>query len=200
MVDKNIRLNYSKLKMLVCIDHESTHEESRMSTIEEIAAKGEILVDLRTSFPSEKVADIGNFRSPLYYYGLLTMCGIRGDMIKICISNHCVREQYFGFLRDYYQKQSSTDLHYLSVMFTNLAYNGDMKRYPDIEHSYILELKYTPRMATDSELEVQAKEGRQQLLQYSKDRIAQKLAARTTLHRVLFQFQGWDMVKCEEIQ
>lgn len=27
-----------------------------MSTIEEIAAKGEILVDLHTSFPSEKIA------------------------------------------------------------------------------------------------------------------------------------------------
>ena len=41
--------------MLARIDHDQTHEGSRMSTIEEIAAKGEILVDLHTSFPSEKV-------------------------------------------------------------------------------------------------------------------------------------------------
>ena len=58
MVDKNIRTDYSKLKMLARIDHDNTHEGSRMSTIEEIAAKGEILVDLHTSFPSEKIADI----------------------------------------------------------------------------------------------------------------------------------------------
>lgn len=79
MVDKNIRTDYSKLKMLARIDHDSTREGSRMGTIEEIAGKGEILVDLHTSFPSEKIADIDNFRSLLYYYGLLTMCGTRGD-------------------------------------------------------------------------------------------------------------------------
>ena len=107
MVDKNIRTDYSKLKMLARIDHDNTHEGSRMSTIEEIAAKGEILVDLHTSFPSEKIADIENFRSLLYYYGLLTMCGTRGDRLKMCIPNNCVREQYLGFLRDYYQQALS---------------------------------------------------------------------------------------------
>ena len=98
MVDKNIRTDYSKLKMLARIDHDNTHEGSRMSTIEEIAAKGEILVDLHTSFPSEKIADIENFRSLLYYYGLLTMCGTRGDRLKMCIPNNCVREQYLRIL------------------------------------------------------------------------------------------------------
>lgn len=124
MVDKNIRTDYSKLKMLARIDPDSTHEGNRMSTIEEIAAKGEILVNLHTSFPAERVTDIDNFRSLLYYYGLLTICGTHGDLLKMCIPNHCVREQYFGFLRDYYQRQSSIDLHYLNVMLTNLAYDG----------------------------------------------------------------------------
>lgn len=261
MVDKNIRTDYSKLKMLARIDHDSSLEGSRMSTIEEIAAKGEILVDLHTSFPAEKVTDIDNFRSLLYYYGLLTICGTRGDLLKMCIPNNCVREQYFGFLRDYYQKQSSIDLHYLNVMLTDLAYDGqwkpffesialayrenssvrdamegernlqgflkaylalasyylvepelemnygycdffllpDKKRYPDIGHSYILELKYAGRTTTDTELETQAEEGRRQLLQYSKDKIALQLAKDTTLHLILLQFRGWDLVKCEEI-
>lgn len=261
MVDKNIRTDYSKLKMLARIDHDSAREGSRMSTIEEIAAKGEILIQLRTSFPAERVADIDNFRSLLYYYGLLTMCGTRGDLIRMCIPNHCVREQYFGFLRDYYQKHSSIDLHYLNVMLADLAYDGvwkpffeslarayrenssvrdsiegernlqgflkaylalasyylvqpelemnygycdffllpDKQRYPDVEHSYILELKYSPRTATAAELESQAEEGRRQLLQYSKDKIARKLAEGTTLHCLLLQFQGWDMVRYEEL-
>ena len=205
--------------------------------------------------------DIDNFRSLLYYYGLLTICGTRGDMLRMCIPNHCVREQYFGFLRDYYQRQSSVDLHYLNVMLTDLAYDGhwqpffeaiarayrenssvrdamegernlqgflkaylalasyylmepelemnygycdffllpDKQRYLDINHSYILELKYAARTATDAELEVQAEEGRRQLLQYSKDKIARRLAEGTTLHCLLLQFRGWDMVRCEEI-
>lgn len=261
MVDKNIRTDYSKLKMLARIDHDGTYEGNRMSTIEEIAAKREILVNLHTSFPAEKVADIDNFRSLLYYYGLLTMCGTRGDMIRMCIPNHCVREQYFGFLREYYQKHSSIDLHYLNVMLTDLAYDGqwkpffesvarmyrenssvrdgmegernlqgflkaylalvpyylvepelemnygycdffllpDKQRYPDIKHSYIIELKYAARTATDAELSAQAEEGCHQLLQYSKDKIARQLANGTTLHRLLIQFRGWDMVKYEEI-
>ena len=100
MADKNIRTDYSKLKMLARIDRDSVQEENRMGTIEEIAAKGEILVDLHTSFPAEWVTDIDNFRSLLYYYGLLTMCCTRGDRLRMCIPNNCVREQYFGFLRE----------------------------------------------------------------------------------------------------
>lgn len=261
MVDKNIRTDYSKLKMLARIDHDSSQEGSRMSTIEEIAAKGEILVDLHTSFPAEKVTDIDNFRSLLYYYGLLTMCGTHGNRLKMCIPNNCVREQYFGFLRDYYQQFHTINLSHLKDLIDDFAYDGqwkpffesialayrenssvrdamegernlqgflkaylalasyylvepelemnygycdffllpDKKRYPDIGHSYILELKYAARTATDTELETQAEEGRRQLLQYSKDKIALQLAQDTTLHLILLQFRGWDLVKCEEI-
>ena len=247
--------------MLERIDHENTLVGSRMSTIEEIAAKGEILVDLHTSFPSEKIADIENFRSLLYYYGLLTMCGTRGDRLKMCIPNNCVREQYLGFLRDYYQQAHTLNLSHLKDLIDDFAFDGhwqpffetiarayrenssirdaiegernlqgflkaylaiasyylvqpelemnygycdffllpDKMRYSDIEHSYILELKYATRTATNAELEAQAEEGRQQLLRYSKDKVVQKLATGTTLHLLLIQFQGWDMVKCEEI-
>ena len=261
MVDKNIRTDYSKLKMLARIDHDCSQEGSRMSTIEEIAAKGEILVDLHTSFPAEKVTDIDNFRSLLYYYGLLTMCGTHGNRLKMCIPNNCVREQYFGFLRDYYQQFHTINLSHLKDLIDDLAYDGqwkpffesialayrenssvrdamegernlqgflkaylalasyylvepelemnygycdffllpDKKRYPDIGHSYILELKYAGRTTTDTELETQAEEGRRQLLQYSKDKIALQLAKDTTLHLILLQFRGWDLIKCEEI-
>lgn len=261
MVDKNIRTDYSKLKMLARIDHDSSQEGGRMSTIEEIAAKGEILVDLHTSFPAERVTDIDNFRSLLYYYGLLTMCGTRGDRIRMCIPNNCVREQYFGFLRDYYQQYHAINLSHLKDLIDDFAYDGswkpffesiahayrenssvrdaiegernlqgflkaylalasyylmepelemnygycdffllpDKQRYPDVQHSYILELKYSPRTATDAELEAQAEEGRRQLLQYSEDKVAQRLAEGTTLHRVLLQFRGWDMVRYEEV-
>lgn len=262
MVDKNIRTDYSKLKMLARIDSDMTRESNRMGTIEEIAAQGEILVNLHTSFPAERVTDIDNFRSLLYYYGLLTMCGTRGDMIRMCIPNNCVREQYFGFLRDYYQRYSSIDLHYLNVMLADLAYDGEWKpffetvaqsyrensavrdtiegernlqgflkaylalasyylmepelemnygycdffllpdkqRYPDIAHSYILELKYAARTATDRELETQAEEGHRQLLQYSQDKVARRLVDGTKLHLVLLQFRGWEMVRCEEVE
>ena len=222
---------------------------------------GEILVNLHTSFPAERIVDIDNFRSLLYYYGLLTICGTRGDRLRMCIPNHCVREQYFGFLRDYYQQIHPLNLSHLKDQIDDLVYDGhwkpffesiagayhenssirdgmegernlqgflkaylalasyylvepelemnygycdffllpDKQRYPDIEHSYILELKYAARTATDAELAAQAEEGRRQLHQYSEDKIARQLAKGTTLHRLLLQFRGWEMLRCEEI-
>lgn len=260
MVDKNIRTDYSKLKMLARLDHETKHEGIRMSTIEEIAAKGEILVRLQTSFPAERVADMENFRSLLYYYGMLTICGIQGDRLRMCIPNQCVREQYYGFLRDYYQQQNNIDVHYLSDAFDDAAYDGnwkplidfiaqsykanssvrntiegehhlqgfikaylaltnyyllqpelemnygycdffllpDKKHFPDISHSYILEVKYAPRTATEAELEAQAAAGRKQLEQYAQDQKALYMAEGTTLHKVLIQFKGWELVRSEE--
>lgn len=65
--------------------------------------------------------------------------------------------------------------------------------------SYILELKYAGRTATDDEIEKQGVEGRKQLLQYREDKKAKHLAERTTLHSILIQFQEWDMTRCEEI-
>lgn len=260
MVDKNIRTDYSKLRMLARLDHETKHEGMRMSTIEEIAAKGEILVRLQTSFPAERVADMENFRSLLYYYGMLTICGTQGDRLRMCIPNQCVREQYYGFLRDYYQQKSNIDVHYLSDAFDDAAYDGNWKpltdfiaqsykanssmrntiegehhlqgfikaylaltnyyllqpelemnygycdffllpnkkHFPDIRHSYILEVKYAPRTATEAELEAQAAEGRKQLEQYAQDKKALCLAQGTLLHKVLIQFKGWELVRSEE--
>lgn len=261
MVDKNIRTDYSKLKMLARIDHDCSLENTRMSTIEEIAAQEEILVDLRTSFPAEKVTDIENFRSLLYYYGLLTICGTRGNRLKMCIPNNCVREQYLGFLRDYYQQNHELNLSYLKDLIDDMVFDGkwkpffefiakaywensavrdsiegernlqgflkaylalatyylvepelemnygfcdffllpDKMRFPDIEHSYIIELKYAPRTASDAELSKQIEEGKKQLRQYREDKKANFLAEGTRLHSLLIQFQGWEMVRCEEI-
>lgn len=261
MVDKNIRTDYSKLRMLARIDHDCSLENTRMSTIEEIAAQEEILVDLRTSFPAEKVTDIENFRSLLYYYGLLTICGTRGNRLRMCIPNNCVREQYLGFLRDYYQQSHELNLSYLKDLIDDLVFDGnwktffefiakayrensavrdaiegernlqgflkaylalatyylvepelemnygfcdffllpDKKRFPDIAHSYILELKYAARTANEAELEKQVREGRNQLLQYREDKMAKSLAEGTSLHSILIQFQGWEMIRCEEI-
>lgn len=73
------------------------------------------------------------------------------------------------------------------------------KCYPDVEHCYIIELKNASRKATDKVLEVQAEEGRNQLLPNREDKAVRCLAGGTTLHRLLLQFRGWDLVRCEEV-
>ena len=124
MVDKNIRTDYKKLKMLADIDR-GNQRENRMSVIEEIAATGSVLMNLKTSFPAEYVTDDNNFRSLLYYYGLLTMHKSVGPWMEMVIPNHCVREQYWSFIRDYFERSAPMDVIAFQQEMMLMTYEGD---------------------------------------------------------------------------
>ena len=124
MVDKNIRTDYKKLKMLADIDR-GNQRENRMSVIEEITATGSVLMNLRTSFPAEYVTDDDNFRSLIYYYGLLTMGARYGDMLKMVIPNNCVKEQYWAFMRDYFKRSFDVDLSALKREMMAMSLEGN---------------------------------------------------------------------------
>ena len=259
MVDKNIRTDYKKLKMLADIDR-GNQRENRMSVIEEIAATGTVTMTLKTSFPAEYVTDDSNFRSLLYYYGLLTMDSEEWGQLKMVIPNNCVKEQYWSFMRDYFQRSMTMDLSALESCLFRLAKDGDWQtliqyiasaykanssirdsilgehnlqgffkaylalnnlylvepeielnygysdflllpdkvRYPEIAHSYILELKYVPSTASDTQVAEKSQEADQQLVQYSQDKIVKRLCADTQLHLLKVVFRGSEMVVREE--
>jgi hypothetical protein len=68
-----------------------------------------------------------NYRSLLYYYGLLTISGVRGNRLKMCIPNNSVREQYFGFMREYYQQRYELNFSDLAEWIDALALDGDWR-------------------------------------------------------------------------
>ena len=258
MVDKNIRTDYKKLKMLADIDR-GNQREDRMSVIEEIAATGTVTMTLKTSFPAEYVTDDSNFRSLLYYYGLLTMDREEWGELKMVIPNNCVKEQYWAFMRDYFQRSEEVDLTALRNSLRGLAKDGDWQtlirqiaaaykatssirdsilgehnlqgffkaylalnnlylvepeielnygysdflllpdkiRYPEIAHSYILELKYVNPAASDAQVDEKSREADGQLAKYSQDNIVKRLCAGTQLHLLKVVFRGGEMVVCE---
>ena len=260
MVDMNIRTDYKKLQMLADID-KGNLKEKRMSVIEEIAATGSIVMNLRTSFPAESVTDDNNFRSLLYYYGLLTMGSRVLDELKMVIPNNCIKEQYWSFMRDYFNRSVDVDLSGLKSDFRTLALNGewqpfitriaeayrenssvrdsilgehnlqgffkaylalntlylvepeielsygfgdflllpDKARYPEISHSYILELKYVKPTATDAEVEAKSMEADGQLQKYANDKIVKRLCSGTQLHLLKTVFRGAEMIICTEL-
>ena len=100
MEDKSMLREYCDLKILVNVDY-----ERRIRIVEDIMAKGSVLVDLETSFPAEDIADDKYFLSLLYYSGLLTIGGIECYRLKLVIPNNCVRRQYETFM--YYNHRSS---------------------------------------------------------------------------------------------
>lgn len=260
MVDVNVRTDYKKLQMLAGIDR-GNQRENRMGVIEEIAATGSVLMTLKTSFPAEYVTEDNNFRSLLYYYGLLTMGSRKLDELRMVIPNNCVKEQYWSFMRDYYQRSADIDLSQLKGCFRLLALDGeweplihriaaaykenfsvrdsilgehnlqgffkaylalntlylvepeielsygysdflllpDRVRYPEIAHSYILELKYVKPAATDEEVEAKSREADAQLEKYSKDKIVCRLCSGTKLHLLKVVFRGAELSICMEI-
>ena len=65
--------------------------------------------------------------------------------------------------------------------------------------SYIVELKYSKPGATDAEVAAKAEEGIVQLRRYAADPAVPALSAGTRLHLILYQFQGTELIRVEEI-
>ena len=80
MVDNNIRTDYSKLRHLIQIDKTFG---VNASVIQQIVAEGSITVQIATSFPAEKMTDTENFKSLLFYFGMLSIQGVYLSLIHI---------------------------------------------------------------------------------------------------------------------
>lgn len=96
IVDPNIRTDFNKLAYLVRLDHGLGEN---FSVIKEIAEQGEIVTEIVTHFSALEMTDVGNFKSLLFYFGLLSIKGV--DMMGrpiLHIPNLVVREQLFNFL------------------------------------------------------------------------------------------------------
>jgi len=83
--------------------------------------------------------------------------------------------------------------------FCDLFLFGDTFKFPDVKHSYIIELKHLKTDATDSEAEKQWQEAVEQVKRYGADKDVQKLTAATTLHLIAMQMKGAELLRLEEI-
>ena len=119
---------------------------------------------------------------------------IRGDISgEIRLQGYMQAE--FGHIR-YYLAKPEMELargYCDFCLFPERVYNGDVR------DSYIVELKYSKMDASDAELAAKAEEGIAQLRRYAADRFVPELARGTTLHLILYQFQGAELVRLEEI-
>ena len=71
--------------------------------------------------------------------------------------------------------------------------------YGDASHSYLVELKYAAKDATDAEMAAKADEAKAQLAKYRADRSVPSLARGTTLHQIVYVFRGATLHTLEEI-
>ena len=119
---------------------------------------------------------------------------IRGDISgEIRIQGYMQAE--FGHIKFYLAKPEME----LKRGYCDFCLFPERVYYGDAKHSYIVELKYSKESATDADLAAKAEDGIRKLRQYAADPFVPELAKDTTLHLILYQFKGTELVRLEEI-
>lgn len=259
MVDMNVRTDYNKLRHLIRIDKKIGVNASIIQTVVE---KGEIPAVINTSFPAESLVLPENFKSLLYYFGLLSIRSVRRGETILAIPNLTVREQLYSYIIEAYSEADifSLDLTALSRLVNNMAYEGewepvfryfagelerqsrvrefiegeahvkgfllaylgmvngyiiqpeyeagkgyadfymmpDLLHQPDIAYSYIVEVKYAKRDASDAGIDALRRDAIVQLQRYAADPLVAKTKGNTTLGLITLVFKGWELVVCEK--
>lgn len=259
MVDRNTCTDYMKLDKLIKLDQ---LDGDRKGVLLEVAEKGGTTGIVANSFPAARLTDSEMFKSLLFYYGMLTLTGMRGSKMILGIPNNNVRKQYYEYLLHEYRNIRAIDLTRLSDAYDDAALDGkwrsmmdyilqayhdttsvrsliegernlqgfmnaylslnpyyltapevelnhgycdfflmpDLVRWPMVKHSYILELKYLPATATDERAEAQRTEAIKQVKGYASGPKVQTLIQGTTLHLIVAQIKGYDLIGLEEVE
>ena len=71
--------------------------------------------------------------------------------------------------------------------------------FKDMEHSYIIELKYLKSQATEAEVKTAVKQAEAQLCRYADTVNVNDNIGHTTLHKVYVVYSGVEMVACDEV-
>ncbi len=260
MIDSNIRTDYNKLRHLVQIDKRFG---ANASVIQQIIAEGSITAQIATSFPAEKMTDTENFKSLLFYFGMLSIQGTDFGSAILGIPNLTVREQLYTYLVEAYReaKMFDLDLSSFSALVKEMALRGewepvfrffarelerqsairefiegeahvkgfllaylgltqgyvilpehesskgyadfymmpDLLHLPDIAYSYIVEVKYAKRDASDAEIASLKKEAADQLRSYAADERVLGTKGHTRLGLITLVFKGWELVVLEKL-
>lgn len=121
MIDPNTKTDYNKMKKLLQLDK---LDGDRKGVICTIAEKGEIICRLEESFPAHKITDPEVFPSLLFYYGMLTIKGVKGAKVILGIPNNNVRKQYYTYLQELFEEKATLNTEKLTDYYYDMAYEG----------------------------------------------------------------------------
>ena len=124
MLDPNTKTDYNKLRNLIQLDR---LDGDRKGILRKIAEEGEIVAEVLPSFPAYQLIRPRMFVSLLFYYGMLTIKGMRGARPILTIPNNNVRMQYYNFLMEEYDRRCSIEVSNLQDGFDSLAFDGEWR-------------------------------------------------------------------------
>lgn len=128
MIDSNVRTDYNKLRHLIRVDKSFG---KNASVIQEIITQGGTFGVVKDSFPAVEIAKTDNFKSLLFYYGMLTIDHVEMGDLFLAIPNQLIREQLYGYLTDVYRDAASLDLDVsdLNQLMKRMAYFCEWENY-----------------------------------------------------------------------
>lgn len=128
MIDTNCRTDYNKLRHLILVD--KTFGKNA-SVIQEIITQGGTFGKIKDSFPAVEIARTDNFKSLLFYYGMLTVGSVAMGDTFFTVPNQVVREQLYGYLTDAYRNTGQMDLDVsdLNQLMKRMAYFCEWENY-----------------------------------------------------------------------
>lgn len=104
--------------------------------------------------------------------------------------------QAYLSLNGYYLTAPEVELNH---GFCDLFLMPDLQHYPEVAHSYILELKYLPAKDYETKGEAQWQEAVGQIHRYAEGPKVQLMCQGTALHCIVMQFSGWELARAEEV-
>ena len=137
LIDYNLRMDYTKLQNLVYYDNKET-VNGNFTILTEIINNDFTISDVKSSFSFSVIKQPQNYKSFLYFLGLLTHAGkeIHGESV-LQIPNETIRHLVYEYIKVILQKPYGR-IDWLGTMIkklSNMAFLGDYKpAFEYIEH------------------------------------------------------------------
>jgi hypothetical protein len=96
MLDINIMSDYSKIRKQFMI---GGRESENITILEDLLKNENIYSDVTEQFTFEKEFDKKDFLSLIYYNGLISIKGYKGDQLNFKIPNYVIKKLYFDYFR-----------------------------------------------------------------------------------------------------
>ena len=105
LIDWNVRIDYKKLQHLIILDQGETKKPNgNFSKLKEIIEEGGTSSVISRGFPLEEMMDSNNFKSLLFYFGLLTIKGYEKDSLRLEIPNETSKRLYYEYIKQGYRE------------------------------------------------------------------------------------------------
>ena len=124
MLDPNTKTDYKKLNMLIQLDK---LDGNRKGVMMDIIEKGEIAATFVPSFSANEMTDPETFPSLLFYYGMLTIKGMRGSRLILGIPNNNVRKQFYNYILNELSKHRAVNISKLRDYFDLMSFDGQWR-------------------------------------------------------------------------